>query len=111
MPGYVMAHRKQDEITSPIAVANPPNSAISAPAALTPRNFSRATMDIVKMPSGTAEPNWRNAHSKIPHHGNVFVFKVVAVKNTIQPIRVILITFCNDYCKVLFTNVKIRYGA
>src|ERR1700676_2678489 len=66
MPGYVIAQRTQDEITSPIAVANPPKSAISAPAALTPRNFSRATIDIVKMPSGTAEPNWRKAHSKVP---------------------------------------------
>jgi hypothetical protein len=39
---------------------------MSAPAALTPRNFSRDTIDMVKMPSGTAEPNWRKAHSKVP---------------------------------------------
>src|SRR5258708_36327843 len=66
MPGYVIAHRKQDEMTNPSAVASPPKSAISAPAAVPPRNFSRAAIDIVKMPSGTAKPDWRKAHSKVP---------------------------------------------
>ena len=46
------------------AVAMPPNSAMETPATRAPRNWRRLTTDAVKMPSGIAAPNCRNAQTR-----------------------------------------------
>jgi hypothetical protein len=45
------------------AVVNPPKSAMDTPAAREPRNCKRLAIDAVKIPSGIAAPNCRNAHT------------------------------------------------
>src|SRR5258708_4459963 len=64
MPGRAITLRTDAPATISMAVATPPKSAMNAPAAFTPRNRRRLTMDAVKIPSTIAAPKWKKAQAR-----------------------------------------------
>ena len=66
------------------AVAKPPKSAIHAPAARTPRNWSRLTTEAVKIPSGIAAPKWRAAQINTADIGEIIAVLSEADLKTVE---------------------------
>jgi hypothetical protein len=64
MPGCAMTQNAIEAAIIMMAVVIPPKSAMDTPATREPRNCKRLTIVAVKIPSGIAAPNCRNAQMR-----------------------------------------------